>query len=149
MNKFANFFTKVGVEALEDVPPIIGEVYPPLSGLMGVISSLVLKSQVVNGPGNNDVKKSQVTEEFAMFQPFIIPLIERITGRDLDDEAIGKLISDAIDINVQWHKIMGNIPTPNVAPALVSTVPVANPAPVYQMTANPEPIRQTIPIAGQ
>lgn len=137
MSKFTSILGFIGKEALKDLPAVIGTVYPPLNGLTGLISTLTLKTQMEMGPGNNEAKKTKVTDEVSLFQPFIVPLIEQITGRNLDDDAFTKLISDIIDISVQWHKLVGSIPTPNQSPALASSVPL------------PSPVRQTIPIAGQ
>lgn len=112
-NKFFTALGKFGKEALKEVPQIVSTVYPPLSGLMGVVSSLTLKVQAEVGPGQNDTKKQMVLDDLGMFEPFIAPLISQLSGKSIDPAAFDKLVSDIIDITVQWHKLVGVIPTPN------------------------------------
>jgi hypothetical protein len=142
-NKFLGFLGKVGLGAAKAIPEIVSIAYPPLSGLMGVVSSLTLKAQADHGPGNNEVKKAQVLQDLGLFQPFIIPLIEQIAGKDLDDEAFTKLISDIIDINVQWHKLVGSIPPNVILPGSLGTL--LSPVPVPAAPAVKEVGFQGIP----
>lgn len=113
MSKFTSILGKIGLAAAKSIPEVVATVYPPLGGLTGIISGLVLRAQADHGPGNNETKKEQVISELTMFVPFILPFLEQISGKDLDDAAFAKLMSDLVDINVQWHKLIGSIPTPN------------------------------------
>ena len=131
-NKFFTLLGHLGLVALEDVPQVVAVAYPPLSGIMGVISSLVLKARATSPTAPGLSLKDQVLTDFSQFEPFIIPLVNQLTGKNLDPVAFQTIVSDANDLAVQWHQLLGTLPT---SQATSSTGPSL--APVATASAQP------------
>lgn len=110
MKRILRWF-KVGAKvAATAAPDVLSVVYPPIGTLAQNLMALIIQAEADNGPGNGAKKKTQVLEGVRLILPWVLPMIERSTGRDIDDDLFIESADKLIDGMVGLMNSMGQLP---------------------------------------
>ena len=83
LGKWLKVGAKIGLRA---APEVLSVVYPPASGLVDFLQSQIVQAEADLGPGKGAEKKAQVMGAAQMVMPFMVPMMERMSGAEIDDE---------------------------------------------------------------
>ena len=83
LGKWLKVGAKIGLRA---APEVLSVVYPPASGLVDFLQSQIIQAEADLGPGKGAEKKAQVMGAAQMVMPFMVPMMEKMSGAEIDDE---------------------------------------------------------------
>lgn len=110
MKRILRWF-KVGAKvAAKAAPEVLSLVNPPLGTLAQNLTALIIQAEADNGPGNGAKKKQQVLEGLMAVLPWVLPMIERMTNRDIDDDLFIESADKLVDGMVGLMNSMGQLP---------------------------------------
>jgi hypothetical protein len=107
LGKWLKVGAKVGLRA---APDVLAVVYPPAAGLVDMLVGQIVQAEADHGPGKGPEKKAQVMGSVRMGMLMATPLIERMSGREIDDEAFAEGAEKLLEGLVLVMNAMGQLP---------------------------------------
>lgn len=113
MKRLFRWFKTGAKVAAMAAPDVLSIVSPPLGTLAQNISALVIQAEADHGAGNGGKKKEQVLEGVKLVLPWVLPMIERSTNKDIDDDLFIESVDKMIDGIVGLMNSMNALPKKN------------------------------------
>lgn len=107
LGKWLKVGAKVGLRA---APDVLAVVYPPAAGLVELLTGQIVQAEADHGPGKGPEKKAQVMGSVRMGMLLATPLIEKMGGREIDDDAFAEGAEKLLEGLVLVMNSMGQLP---------------------------------------
>jgi hypothetical protein len=115
MKRLLRILGKIGKIGIRAAPAVAEIAFPHLSGIIELVFTATAQAESNLGPGRGREKREQAMQSGALVVQMLAPILERSTGRDVDDEKLLEIYGKACDLVVEFHNAIGTFPKKDAA----------------------------------